>query len=263
MTLEPMTDEERDFAEQHHDMVYKFLRAHRLPEPEYYDVVIFGYLEAVQRNFRVFIEPEKRNFPALAKLCMGSAVRHELYSRWLLIRVANTTATSMDAPLLDDENLSFHDIVPDKTSYVMEEVENRDLIRRALNAASERELEVFALRCSGFSPAEISQILNISIHTTHKASCDLHLKTRPIKDGAPPGKTSAQNYYQSHKAGLNEKNAAYRAAHRDEIRAKRAAKKTALNAPNIESGSLNVNLASRYKGGQRKYSRHSIENQAF
>ena len=237
MTLEPMTDEERDFAEQHHDMVYKFLRTHRLPESEYYDVVIFGYLEAVQRNFRVFIEPEKRNFPALAKLCMGSAVRHELQSRWLLIRVANTTATSMDAPLLDDESLSFHDIVPDKTSYVMEEVENRDLIRRALNAASERELEVFALRCSGFSPAEISQILNISIHTTHKASCDLHLKTRPIKDGAPPGKTSAQNYYQSHKAGLNEKNAAYRAAHRDEIRAKRAAKKTALNAPNIENGS--------------------------
>jgi len=47
-----MTQEERDFAEQHHDLVIDFLRYRRLPMDEFYDVVIFGYLSAVQQYFR-------------------------------------------------------------------------------------------------------------------------------------------------------------------------------------------------------------------
>ena len=47
--LRPMTQEERDFAEQHHDLVIDFLRYRRLPMDEFYDVVIFGYLSAVQQ----------------------------------------------------------------------------------------------------------------------------------------------------------------------------------------------------------------------
>ena len=41
--LRPMTQEERDFAEQHHNLVIDFLRYRRLPMDEFYDVVIFGY----------------------------------------------------------------------------------------------------------------------------------------------------------------------------------------------------------------------------
>ena len=50
--LRPMTQEERDFAEQHHNLVIDFLRYRRLPMDEFYDVVIFGYLSAVQQYFR-------------------------------------------------------------------------------------------------------------------------------------------------------------------------------------------------------------------
>ena len=50
--LHPMTNEEREFAEQRHGLVIDFLRCKRLPMNEFYDVVIFGYLSAVQKNFR-------------------------------------------------------------------------------------------------------------------------------------------------------------------------------------------------------------------
>ena len=50
--LRPMTQEERDFAEQHHNLVIDFLRYRRLPMDEFYDVVIFGYLSAVQQYIR-------------------------------------------------------------------------------------------------------------------------------------------------------------------------------------------------------------------
>ena len=40
--LRPMTQEEREFAEQKHDLVVEFLRRRHLPMNDYYDIVIFG-----------------------------------------------------------------------------------------------------------------------------------------------------------------------------------------------------------------------------
>ena len=47
----PLTKEQQDFAAEHHGLVYKFLNDNHLPEDEFYDVVIFGYLKAVQDYF--------------------------------------------------------------------------------------------------------------------------------------------------------------------------------------------------------------------
>ena len=44
-----LTNEERLYAAIHHGLVYRFLRKNRLPQEEYYDVVILGYLRAVRR----------------------------------------------------------------------------------------------------------------------------------------------------------------------------------------------------------------------
>ena len=41
----PLTKEQQTFATAHHNLVYKFLNENRLPEDEFYDVVIFGYLK--------------------------------------------------------------------------------------------------------------------------------------------------------------------------------------------------------------------------
>ena len=38
----PLTKEQQTFATAHHSLVYKFLNENRLPEDEFYDVVIFG-----------------------------------------------------------------------------------------------------------------------------------------------------------------------------------------------------------------------------
>ena len=48
MELRPFTKEEQQFAEENHDLVYAFLNEKKLSEDEYYDVVVFGYLQAVQ-----------------------------------------------------------------------------------------------------------------------------------------------------------------------------------------------------------------------
>lgn len=47
----PLTKEQQDFAAEHHGLVIKFFNDNHLPEDEFYDVVIFGYLKAVQDYF--------------------------------------------------------------------------------------------------------------------------------------------------------------------------------------------------------------------
>ena len=73
--LRPMTQEERELAEQHHDLVIDFLRYRRLPMDEFYDVVIFGHLSAVQQYIRN--PPVGVNFKAMALRAMKDAVLRE------------------------------------------------------------------------------------------------------------------------------------------------------------------------------------------
>lgn len=50
--IEPLTASERLYAEKHHDLVYHFLSHYKLKEDEYYDIIIFGYLAAIQEYLR-------------------------------------------------------------------------------------------------------------------------------------------------------------------------------------------------------------------
>lgn len=47
----PLNDEQRRFATDNHNLVFSFLNEKGLPEDDYYDVVIFGYLQAVKDYF--------------------------------------------------------------------------------------------------------------------------------------------------------------------------------------------------------------------
>ena len=50
--IQPLTPEEQLYAEKHHEMLYHFLSHYQLDETEYFDVVVFGYLAAIQEYFR-------------------------------------------------------------------------------------------------------------------------------------------------------------------------------------------------------------------
>ena len=47
----PLTLEQKIFATQNHDLIFKFLNEKHLSEDEFYDIVVFGYLRSVQRFF--------------------------------------------------------------------------------------------------------------------------------------------------------------------------------------------------------------------
>jgi len=57
----PLNKEQQAFAADHHGLVYKFLNENRLPEDEFYDVIIFGYLE---QRIAISTSPSFRNTPS-------------------------------------------------------------------------------------------------------------------------------------------------------------------------------------------------------
>lgn len=70
--LHPLTPAQSEFAARHHDLVFRYLGARRLPEEEFYSEVILGYLAAVQQ-YDELPPPRKGDFPPLAFALMDAA----------------------------------------------------------------------------------------------------------------------------------------------------------------------------------------------
>ena len=76
VNLRPLTPWERDMAEEHHSLVLRFLQVHGLSMEDYYDVVIFRYLLAVEKWSRQTL-PIPGSFPAIAWAAMSTELARE------------------------------------------------------------------------------------------------------------------------------------------------------------------------------------------
>jgi len=70
VTIHVLTQEQQDFAAEHHDLVYDFLRDNRLHQDEFYDVIIFGYLRAVQKYLIHEKQRRQYEFSKIARQAM-------------------------------------------------------------------------------------------------------------------------------------------------------------------------------------------------
>lgn len=106
--LRPLAPHERAFAEQNHDLVYQFLHANRLPESEYYDVVIFRYLLTVENWFR---RPDLYHyqFSTIAWHAMSSALHSDTKKKRRQIKTV-----SLDDRIPGCEDLTWGDVVTEK-----------------------------------------------------------------------------------------------------------------------------------------------------
>ena len=106
--LRPLAPHERALAEQNHDLVYQFLHANRLPESEYYDVVIFRYLLTVENWFR---RPDLYHyqFSTIAWHAMSSALHSDTKKKRRQIKTV-----SLDDRIHGCEDLTWGDVVTEK-----------------------------------------------------------------------------------------------------------------------------------------------------
>ncbi len=111
--LEPMTPAECDLATENHYLVEQFLKSRRLPFDEWYDIVIFRYIRAVELWFR---KPElyQYQFSTIAWRNMDSAVFNERKKQRIRIQ-----AGSLDEEIPGMDGLTYNSIITaDNLNYI-------------------------------------------------------------------------------------------------------------------------------------------------
>lgn len=146
--LRPMTQEEREFAEQHHDLVIDFLRYKRLSIDDFYDVVIFGYLSAVQQYFRN--PPAGVEFKAMAFRAMKDSVLRDGEYHARAKRYGVTVG-------LDDVSGTLTDPSQDTER----RVEGKALLEQVASVATPKEARIIDLLINGFALHEAARFLKM------------------------------------------------------------------------------------------------------
>jgi len=154
--LEELTQKERDFATTHHSRIIKFLNAKHLPHDEYYDVVAFGFLEAVTEYLADEELRERYKFRTIANRKMKDALYRDYAYRNRLKR--RGTVLSLDYE--NDAGYTLHDEVAAPNA-PMDELNTREILAELADWLSPNENNVIQLRVQGYAPWEISRELRI------------------------------------------------------------------------------------------------------
>ena len=141
--MHELTDYERQYAEQHNALDYRFLHDKRLNINEFYDVVIFRYLATVQR-YLSGPQLQQYSFTTIAYAAMNSAVNHY----W------ETEKRRREfCPITDTDYISR--VIGTDTHRIEKNQAATLLWAKAAALLTEEELDLITLRSNGVSNREI------------------------------------------------------------------------------------------------------------
>ncbi len=157
--LHEMTPLQRQFAEEHQDPVFRFLSHKNLSIEDYYDIVIFGYLQAVQ---------EYDENPALSRFqfstiawtkmsdCLSKHFSYENKPKRKAATVSIHTYTS--------DGLTLNEILPDRRKDLQAQTADRLLAMEVLSCLTETERQMVHLKADGLTCREIAEIFSTTVH---------------------------------------------------------------------------------------------------
>lgn len=146
----PMTQEEREFAEQCHDLVIDFLHCKHLPMDDFYDIVIFGYPSAVQQYFRN--PPAGVEFTAMAFRAMKDSVLREGEYHARAKRCGFTISL---------EDVEGYGAFADPKQDTERQIEGKALLEQAVSVATPKETKIIHFLLDGFALHETARFLKM------------------------------------------------------------------------------------------------------
>ena len=175
MDLRPFAKEEQQFAEENHNLVYAFLNEKKLSEDEYYDVVVFGYLRAIQVYFRESTS-YKCKFSTLAWIKMNGSLAN--YRKYLSCSIRNTEIVSLNEPLDGNEGLRLEDVI----SYddCLCEIRTELLLHELAAHLPEREMRIINMKIRGAKLQEIAKAEKLNFKQIGKILDNIYPTVRKI-----------------------------------------------------------------------------------
>ena len=150
--LHEMTPLQKQFAEENQNVVFRFLNQKGLSADDYYDIVIFGYLQAVQ---------EYDENPALSRFrfstiawtkmsdCLGKHFSYENKPKRKAPTVSIHTYTS--------DGLTLDEILPDRRRDLQAQTADRLFAMEVLSCLTETERQMVHLKADGLTCREIAE----------------------------------------------------------------------------------------------------------
>ena len=165
----PLTKEQQTFATAHHSLVYKFLNENRLPEDEFYDVVIFGYLKAV-RDYFSDLTAQKFSFSTIATRQMKFRLYD--YFRTQERRKRNMEVLSIHVGLYPD-GAPLEDTIPAHDP-IMQQLEMDLLLHELAGRVSKQQMDIVHLKQGGYGLREIARTQKVPMRRIKELLAEVH-----------------------------------------------------------------------------------------
>lgn len=147
-----LSDAERQFASEHHQLIYGFLNKYALAEDDYYGVAALGFLRAVHQ-YLTKAELRRFSFSTIAYRAMFQSVSQ--YRRSLKRQPGFADALSLDTGGIDGRPLATGLPAAERAAYV--ELEENLLLHALIKKLPPGHSEVVRLRLLGYGMHEIAQ----------------------------------------------------------------------------------------------------------
>lgn len=162
--MEKFTKQEQRFAEENHNLIYKYLREHGYSIEEYYDVALFGFLKSVQAYHRKEKLKGNYNFSYIAYHYMRAELSNHFKKENAKKRKPVGIVLSLDADYAEEENL--HNCIGGKSAE--DEVMESEAIKEIMEILSDIQRKIISLRMDGFSNRDIFLFLEIKPTSYYK-----------------------------------------------------------------------------------------------
>lgn len=160
MDIRPLTLEQQRFAEKNHDLVHAFLKKKELPESVFYDIVVFGYLKAVQ-EYCDKPSLHKYAFSTLSWRRMQGALSN--YYKYLSRPKRCAPTVSFEAAIGDEDGLGWDDVIG-RHDDLMERLEVELLLHELASKLPRREMNIVQMRARGERMHDIAKAEHLTFH---------------------------------------------------------------------------------------------------
>ena len=161
--LHELTHLQRQFAEEHQDTVFRFLSHKGLSIEDYYDIVIFGYLQAV--HLKAVQEYDENpalsrfRFSTIAWTKMGDCLNKYYAYENKPKRKAPTVSTHT----YTRDGLTLDEILPDRRKDLQAQASDRLFAMEVLSCLTETERQMVHMKADGLTYREIAERLSTTV----------------------------------------------------------------------------------------------------
>lgn len=170
MDIQPLTRKQQEFAKENHNLVYDFLNKKKLPESVFYDVVIFGYLKAVQ-EYCDRPDLRKHHFSTIAWKRMRGSLSN--YYKYLSRPKRNAPTVSLDESVGTVEGLLWRDVVSRQDS-VMRDLEMELLLHELAASLPPREMRIIHMKICGDRMHDIAKAEHLTFQQINRLLNDIY-----------------------------------------------------------------------------------------